>query len=285
MSYNTLPESLFQTADLAKAHFANEFGLTRIKVETEIHREINYRPTFFAQLKHHLVCIDVVESNIFTVYRKAFIQECEKMCLPVKFYVVLPEELSNNSTVRELADAKRYGVGVVLLNTPNNTVQWMSQALSLSLTTLRAFDKSTFPKKYRDSIKNAEEVFKSGEPNKACSIVYDEIESLSRKLAIKLQTLNLLNQVRNINDYKTMQWATMLDFLQNNIKRNDPKCVLLTKPLISKLHGITAYRNESGHKPGSQKKLIERDRQLRTRLESAMDIFLELIQASKVFRI
>jgi hypothetical protein len=47
----------------------------------------------------------------------------------------------------------------------------------------------------------------------------------------------------------------------------------------------TEYRNETGHKPASLPKKIERDKQLRTRFESAMDELGRLIEAARPLRV
>jgi hypothetical protein len=48
---------------------------------------------------------------------------------------------------------------------------------------------------------------------------------------------------------------------------------------------MTTHRNESGHKPDSLKVLAKRDRELRTRFESAADTLFDLIQQSRHLRL
>jgi hypothetical protein len=72
---------------------------------------------------------------------------------------------------------------------------------------------------------------------------------------------------------------TVLEFLKSHVDRTRVKCPELAPALINRLIAITPHRNDTGHKPASLKKLIQRDRQLRTRFETAVDDLQALVQA------
>ncbi len=284
--YNTIDESLYPVANLLVRHYSRDLGL-KVKIEAEISRDLSYIPTIFAQSNsHYMICADVDESNVFNHARRYFISECEKRSLPVKFSIIVPKENVTASTLREISEAKRYGIGVFLADLETGSVELINQALSLSLTGLRMFDKSTFPRKYRENIKISEEVYRT-DPNKACSLIYDEIEALTRKIAVKTHQLNLWRTpLADINRLYKMPWSSVIDEFQKNVDRQGGTlCAPFTNTLLAKVLGVTTYRNESGHRPASKSALITRDTQLRTRMESAVDLLLELVNAAKVLRI
>lgn len=62
-------------------------------------------------------------------------------------------------------------------------------------------------------------------------------------------------------------------------------CPGLTPAFLARIHGVTPHRNESGHKPANEELLKKRDRELRTRFESAVDLLGDLIVAVKPLRV
>lgn len=285
--YPTLDSSLHTTAEATYKYFQNDIGLSRIKVEEALKEYKEYVPTFYAQTKDsHIICIDVAY-KIYNPSRWHFISDCEKLSLPILFYVALPNGSNYAEYSKEIKDAKRYGIGIVEIEPSINSGEIITSPLSLSLTGLRKFDKKFFPLKYRANISKAEEVFKNGEPNKACSIIYDEIENLSRRISIKTHKLGYWNlHLSDPSELQTCQWANLINKLKSNLnRRSNPNCSQLTDTLLSQVHGVTILRNQSSHKPNSKKTLINRDKQLRTRLESGVDLLLELINASKSLRV
>ncbi len=285
MTYLILPSNLHTIADLTKRYLTNNLGLTKIRIEESIEDSIEYRPTFYSQTTDfYVLCVDVSE-KIYNPTRWNFVTDCEKSGRPIKLYVSIPDTHYSDFD-SDLKKAKKNGIGVLEVNANCQTV--IQQPLALSLTGLRSFDKTQFPHKYRQAIVNAEETFKNGDPNKACSSIYDEIEALTRKIAIKsynsgkwkttLQDPSILEE--------RMAWAKLIEHLRDNINRLQPSpYACLKDALISSIHGLTPLRNQSSHKAKSKKKLQTRDLQLRTRMESAIDILQELIKATNKLHI
>lgn len=285
MSYRSLSNNLHSTADAAIKLFNDEFGLTRPKIETALNGDIEYVPTLLMTEDHYWICVDVSE-KIMTPIRLYFITECVSHGLPVKLYVVLPKETNYTDYVKEFKKAKKEGIGVIEINTKTGTGEILSQPLSLSLKGVRPIDKKQFPQKYKSTIKDSEESFRNGEPNKACSKIYDELEALTRRIAIKTHKFGLWNQpISDPTTLKTMAWAKVINQLASNLDKTNAKTKNINGTLLSQVHGITEFRNVSGHKPNSRKKLIERDSKLRTRFESAVDLLQALINASKPLRV
>jgi len=59
----------------------------------------------------------------------------------------------------------------------------------------------------------------------------------------------------------------------------------IPEALLARVLGITSHRNEAGHNPDSRPALIRRDREQRTRFETATDLLFDLINATKALRV
>jgi len=287
MIYNALANDLRLTADVVHHYISSNLGLAGIQIESFIESSIDYKPTFVVNTRdHHILCVDVSE-NIYNPTRWHFISECEKKCIPVKLYVALPS-ISYGGFAQDIKEAKTSSVGILDVDTNHRSCQELNAPLSLSLTGLRNFDKTTFPKKHRELIYQAENLFKGGDPNKACSNIYDEIERVTRSIAVKSYragkwkvTLSDPTILEN-----RLAWAKVVLHLRDDLIRNrTSRYHVLSETLISRIHGITSHRNDSGHKPRNKKELIKRDSQLRTRMESAVDLLQELTNAVKSLKV
>ena len=160
--------------------------------------------------------------------------------------------------------------------------------ISLSLVGLRRVERNEFPAKYRSALAEAEATFRGGSPSPGCLLVYSEIESLSRRIAKKTKALGFWRALRpgekppKIN-LERGAWARIMEILIDHL---DPaKCSTPDRVLLNRVAGLTAQRNDSGHKPGNRAALVRRDRELRTRFEHAVDILRELIEASRHLRV
>lgn len=129
-------------------------------------------------------------------------------------------------------------------------------------------------------------------PRTRGSMIYDEIEALTRKVAIKTHNKGYCTKfLKNPEDLeRKMSWATLLKYLRDGLDRSAVKADgkdldSLSEVMLNRIIGITPHRNESSHKPSSLKTLSERDSRLRTRMEAAIDILTELIAATKCLRV
>jgi len=286
MSYRYLSEQLRPIADSAARFFKRRWGVSGFKVEETIHEDVSYRPTLHAMTRdYHLLCIEVSESP-YPTGLDAFIADCMRLSLPVRLFVALPAGSTAPNYKRDIARAREYGVGVLEVST--QAVEHIQSALSLSLVTVRRIDLDRFPTKYRLALSQAEDTFKQGNPVKGCSDLYDEIEALSRRIAKKTYQKGFWRppkpgQKAMRIDFDRGPWERVLKILMGNL---DPKrCRFIRQALLARVLGITPQRNESAHKPRNHAELIKRDRQLRTRFETATDIFLDLINSSKRLRV
>jgi hypothetical protein len=282
MDFRALPGHLIPLAETAARHFAREYGiqLVRFKAEAEISPDIPYRPTLHAQKSDgSIIAIDVSDLAV-PAELNSLILGCKNHAIPLKLWVAVPYDGIGAYRPAEMHFIRENGLGLVELHVDGRRRQIVGPPLALSLTGLRAIRYSDFPARYRDDLRNAYDTFVNGNPAKGCSLVYDELEALTRRICKKAQARGLLNRTPNFN-VDTEAWNNVLAFLRSNFNRTLAGCPDLTDALLSRLQGLTEYRNEAGHKPKSLKKLMARDKRLRTRFEAAIDELQLLVDAAK----
>jgi len=286
MNYNILPEPLRSTADVVYTYLNRDMGLNRINIEKSLDPSLGLRPTFSVRTRDaYMLCVEVSE-RISTPVVMPFVSHCKINCIPIKFFIALPS-IKYPDFGSELKQARDDGVGILEVNTLNHSCDTICSALLFSLVGLRKFNRRDFPKKYRLIVADAENLFRNGSPNEACSMIYDEIESLTRKIVIQAHQKGYVRtNIQNPSNLNVMQWDNIITQLRNNIDntRNSPYAVIRPR-LISKIHGIIDHRNQSGHKPKDLQTQIIRDTQLRTRMESAVDLLLDLVTTIHPLRI
>ncbi len=286
MNFRHLGEPLRPLAEAVVEYFENEHGITHFEEEVEIHKEVD-RPTLHAVTRDfHFLCIEFSETTPYPASLDRFVLDCNLKGLPVKLYVALPAGSTDPNYARDLNRARDRGLGVIEVNSTG--VLMLYNPVSLSLAGLRRADKSKFPKKYRSALSQAESTFMHGDPAKGCSDVYDEIEALTRRIAIKTLRKKMWRAFApgktppKIN-LKTAAWASVVEVLIEQLDPAQPPRI--PKTLWARVLGITSHRNETGHKPPSKAALIKRDAALRTRFETAVELLSDLIQVSKSLRV
>jgi hypothetical protein len=262
----------------------DNWGISKgaVAVEQPIHSDVEIRPTFSAQTgDFHLLCIEV-SGTAYANHLDACVVSCIRHGLAVKLYVAMPKGLKDPNFEQNIRAAKRAGVGLIEIDGASGTI--IQNAQSLSVNMVRPIQVIQFPKKYRHNLMHAEQTFRDGTPEKACALIYDEIESLFRKVATKTHSKGWWANSNGWN-IDTFAWARVIDDWSRHLDRGNCPCPSFTPAFAARLHGITTYRNESGHKPKDYKALIKRDQQLRTRFENAVDLFKELVEASKPLKV
>jgi hypothetical protein len=282
-AFRALPPGLHETAEEAITWFINRWGVRKNKVvvEEEFHPEISFRPTFFTRTDdQYLLCIEVSD-NIYNNTLDSVVLNCRDKGLPVKLVVAVPRTSTTDSQyAAKFKSAKIAGVGI--LEVDSRSGDMVKQPLALSLAGVRPIDTSKFPRHYRQTLQQAYEIFRDGEPSKACSLVYDELEAASRRLASKAVKAKVYSTTLNIS---TSSWADLLRNIDKHLDRKDPRAKPIKSDLIARIIGITGHRNATGHKPKTVKELVNRDQALRTRFETAVDLLEELIIAGRAFKI
>ncbi len=281
MNYRVLPEQLRSVADAAADFFRKERGVPGFRVEEEVTATLGYRPTLYTITRdHHYLCVDVHEGP-YSPGLDSVVLACMQQCLPVILYVAFPSSPDIANFKASLDRARRNGVGIVEIGSAGSQV--ILEALPLSLAGVRPIEKQRFPAKYRDALAQAEATFRNGSSAKGCSILYDEIENLTRAIAKKTKAKGLWRILKpGVKPPKTNldkgPWEKVLDTLLQHLDWT--KCPYL-KDILKRVLGITPHRNEAGHKPKNVAALIKRERELRTRFENAADILFDLITASR----
>jgi hypothetical protein len=171
------------------------------------------------------------------------------------------------------------GLGVIEIR--DSTIAVLHEALPLSLFGYR-LDRLRFPKKFRGTLLEAENTFRSSPP-KACGIIYDEIEEISRTIIKKTKKKKMWRKLKAGEKPSKLNldngpWEKVLELFQSFYTVNKTKVKGLTANLIHRIAAITAFRNESAHKPKSPDESSQRDREMRTRFESAADLLFDLIK-------
>jgi hypothetical protein len=287
MTYRHLPPELHSTADSAKQFCREHWGITanRIKEELPIIPDVSYRPTLHAVMKDfHWLCIDISE-NPYPPGLDSFILDCKNRILPVRLFVAVPAPMSKGLDY-EIRRAKSNGVG--RMEVVNGTTSIVQDALSLSLTGLRVPDPREFPLRYRHDISDAHMTFISGNPSKGCATLYEQIEHLSRRIALKAQAKHCWKSsgaaISGIN-IERVALAKLLRMMMDSFDSAKCNCPELDTALFGRLLGATPHRNESAHKPSSLRVLKKRDRELRTRFEGGIDLLRDLIAAARPLKL
>lgn len=288
MNYRILSNHLWPTAEAAIQFFSKEWGVTSFKGEEPIHVGISYRPTISAQTQDHCyLCIEVSESA-YPVPLDSFVLDCKNAGLPVKLFVAMPRGHIDPRYYENSRRAMNSGVG--LLQVDDQMGEIVYGALPLSITGCRRISKGDFPAKYRTALSDAEYTFKNGNPVKGCAVIFDEIESLCRKIAKKIAAKGLWRPLKAGEKFpkvnlETGAWQRVMELLLNYLDYKNCNCPRLDMPLIARVIGIIPHRNDSGHKVKTIKAAIKRDSELRTRFEHATDLLSDLIKASKPLHI
>jgi hypothetical protein len=278
MNYRFLSEQLRPTAEGARRFFRQRWGVTSFKAEESVSSETSFSPTLQAETSdHHLLCVEVSKSP-YPSALDSFVVDCMRLCIPVKLFVAISEDSMGPSYNRDLERARKCGVGVLEVRKSSSTI--IHAALSLSLTGVRPVDLKKFPAKYRQALSDAEDTFRNGQPSKGCSLVYDEVEDLTRKIAKQTFDRGLWLHGRGARlKFDKDPWQNVLREMMGSLDYS--RCASITYDLLARTVGITPHRNDSSHKPKSRAQLTKRDRELRTRFENAADLFLDLMVAGK----
>lgn len=289
MTFRFLQTHLWPTAEIVASNYlGDELGLTSVKIEESIDKDIEFRPVLSVRRKdHHVVCVDVSDTPMPDRILR-FVLQCQHQHFPALLYVAYPSGGELTGLESQLALARASGVGILAVDHEVDRITVLNTPLSLSLSGLRGIKASEFTGKLRIPVKDAETTFRNGDPNKGCSNVYDEIEDLTRRVAIRVHKKGYVTkQLPNPEDLSgKMPWASILTYLRANLSREAAKADgrnldQLTDVMLNRLIGITAYRNDSNHKPRSMRALRERDSRLRTRMEDAVDALKDLSNATK----
>lgn len=279
MTYRSLPAHLHVTADAARKYFARHQGATSFVTEEPFHTSVAYCPTFSGKTRdHHLLAVEVIDCSTSASLERC-VHDCMRNFVPVRFYLGYPIGITDTNARLFHRFASANSVGLLEIGTQATVVL---QPLALSLAGVRPIEARRFPGKYKLALAMAEQTFRAGDPAKGCALLYDEIERICREIA----KAALWQKAPGMNLDKD-PWQGIAKFMLNHLDGAKAKalCPELDAGLIGRIVGVTAHRNDSGHKPANKAALVKRDKELRTRFESAADLLFDLVTASKPLRI
>lgn len=279
MIFRVLDDHLQALAVAAGKYFTQHHSCTAIRAEAEIEPQVNFRPTLCGSYPdRHLLCVEVGEAPVPPGISN-FVLECRNFGIPARIWVAIPKGLKQID-MHDLVFIRDNGLGLIEVSDSGHVQVLEGPPLSQSASGLRRVKVSQFPKRYRAPLASAFDTFVRGNPAKGCSEVYDEIEGLTRRIAKKAMATPGGLRRPPAFDIDKEAWANVLEFLRENLDKAACKCPNLTKPTFNRVLGMTEFRNDAGHKPNTLAKLRERDRQLRTRFESAIDELAVLVRES-----
>lgn len=277
MTYRILSQSLWQTADHVKKYLKDHLGLESIKVEKEIADGVP-RPTLHARAADQsIVCVEFLEDSCFGPNLPLFVSSCKAKQLPVKLYVAYPEGNEKASFGRDLKFARELCIGVLGVAS-NGKVTSAREPISLVLSDLRPQDPMDFPRQYRGDLAQAHETYLQGNPVKGCLGIYEIIEALTRKIAANLHSQKLIAPWQSKRpNFDKEPWFNLADTIYSNL--DFQKADNLTKPLWAQVIAVTKPRNDAAHVKTMPER-VKRDKELRTRFETACDLLRNLIEAA-----
>jgi len=279
MIYKALPENLKVHADRVAEYLQEDRGVTHFKPEEPIDPNIQYRPTIQGISTDKYIVAVEVQDRPDTSVLDSVVLDCVAHAIPVKLFLAFPEP---TSAVPHQVVEKIHKKGLGLIEVRALGPVTLAEALPLSLFGYR-LDRFRFPKKLRGTLLEADNTFRSGSPPKACSVVYEEIEGLSRELVKKTKKKKMWRKLRagekpsklNLDDGP---WEKVLEYFKDFYVVNKKKVPNLTSNLIHRLAATTAFRNQSAHKLKTLKERVQRDQEIRTRFESAVDLLFDLVK-------
>lgn len=278
MLYKILPDNLRSLADRVADFLGEDRGISHFKPEEPIDADLQYRPTIQGvSPDKYLVAVEVQDKPDAGVL-DSVVLDCVARAIPVKLFLAFPESATAvpHSVVEKL---RQRGLGVIEIRAAGPTV--LCEALPLSLFGYR-LDRHRFPARLRGILLEAENTFRSGSPPKGCAIVYEEIEDLSRRLIKKTKKKKMWRKLKKGEkpsklDVDTGAWEKVLEHFEDFYLINKKKVPDLTSNLIHRIEATTGFRNQSAHKPKTLNGRIQRDQEIRTRFESAVDLLFDLV--------
>lgn len=285
--YRALPSSLYETADAAVEYFKNEHGVSKFRVEEPIHKDVAGRPTLSIEHAGRWICVEVSD----TAYPKSldqFVLDCKNQILPVMLYVAMPKGQKDPDYQPNIVRARASGVGLLHVDADGGAL--MFDALALSLTGVRTISKEDFPARFRPAIVKAEQTFRGGSPEKGCLLLYDQIERLTRGAAVRALKLDVWTKANPKGhvpaiDLENGPWRSVLAAMVKHCDFKKIGCGKLDTDLLNRVVAVVPFRNDTGHEPKKLADRIKRDRQLRTRFETAADLLEDVVEAVKGLRL
>lgn len=290
MTFQLLATDLHATAVQAKKFFSSEFGVTNFKVETAPFEGSSLKPTYHATLKNkYTLCVEVSELP-FSNSIKAFAAECGKESRLIKLFVVVPRAGGPDFPTL-FKDAKSYGIGVIELNESGHNQ--LCGALAFSFFGLRRLDVKEYPAEKRDVLRQALSTFLDGSPEMGCQTLFSTLENLTRKFAIRTEAEGWWRTPvkdepgRLARDLTKDPWAKVLSDLDHflEFKPCKARCKDWNHTLVSQARAMTDLRNLTGHVPSTPKKIVERDKKLRTWFEHAGDVLKNWYDVTKPLKL
>lgn len=275
MSFVSLSEALRPMAKAVEKYFRESRGLQAIKEEKPV---VGTKLVPFVQgktVEGEFVCIDFSEDKAFPPTVSSLVKSLSDAQIPARVYIALPAEASNGRYGQEFQEAKREGVGILLVDADGN-VSVAREALNVLCKGVRKIKVENFPVEMREHLTRAQNTYLDGNPSKGCGELYDLLENVCRRIAKAAHSRGDWSGTAPF-DFETAAWNTLIKHAAAHMNFNNLNDLTVTE--WEALLSMPRPRNDSGHLSMSISKRRERDEQLRTRFESASDALKGLIKS------
>jgi hypothetical protein len=281
MPFKILVQQLWPTADGVVVFLRAEWGIRNLVTEQKVYDGIDAVATFSGSMPDHHVLWVEVSNRPYPTHLDAIVADCMQQNLPVRLIVAIPKESGGPTYNEDISRARQKGVGVIEMAGENGRV--IVNPLALSLAGVHPIQRKEFPEKLRYHLSQAEATFREGNPAKGCDDLYAIIESVSRKIAEKTFKKGMWKAGSNPPNFGKDAWSSVMEALERQLDKN--KCKLFKDNILHRILGVTPFRNQVVHVPGTTAALVKRDRMLRTRFEDAANLLLELLTFAKPLKI
>lgn len=185
MAYTILQQEYHPIADYARARLESKYSIKFSNFETPIKSDIEYVPTFWDKTKFHYIVCEVA-SRPFPVHLKSIYIDILNQSLPVKLFIVYTNDnLSSNELNRDIALARKFGVGLLNVN-DSNIVNVVNEPISIPLFIPEStIDYKKLTNKLSHKVEEAYTVYVGGNPRQGVQAIGQIVERVIRNVAIQ----------------------------------------------------------------------------------------------------
>lgn len=268
MPYSFLHPDLHTAADLTKVRLEQKYNIRITNFENGFDSSVEYAPTFFGRTNSHFILCEV-STRPFPIHLKSIYADIQNQNLPVKLFVVYPDELdiSAKDLQNDITNAKNFGIGLINVRT-NNTLLIQHEPISIPLFIPSAsLSLNKFNRKFKHLIEEAYSMYVNGNPKHGVQELGQIIEQAIRNLAIEAKRLLHYNNGVNPN-LPTSAFAIIIDDLIRN--------GIINVAFLNRVRAYAEDRNSVSHRVTSLKKSLILENKLKLDFQTGLRILEEI---------
>lgn len=263
MAYVILEAELHQIAHSAKIRLEQKYSIKISNFEKPINTSIEYVPTFFGQTKFHYIVCEVA-SRPFPIHLKSIYADIINQSLPVKLFVLYTKNnLSSSEINKDIALAKKFGVGLLNVDDENN-VNIVYEPVSIPLFIPEStIDYKRIDKKLVHKIEEAYAVYLGGNPRQGVQAIGQVVERVIRDVGI---------QKYGTAPYTTGPDPTLDGSSFGNIVDEMIRHSILKQTFLNRVRGFVDDRNSTSHIAKNIKQQIALEKKYKLLFETGLRI-------------